>query len=158
VTITSGPDETTTEHDAEIAFEVVDLVGSGRLGPEAAASVMCSLDGQPAEPCTSPVRYEDLELGSHEVLIIATDGDGGEGSARYEWAVVAGESLERTDPTASPSGAERLASAVSPTNVQRAVLSFTGAHITRMAILGLMLIVVGVGLGTAANVARRRSD
>ncbi|MBO9534065.1 MAG: hypothetical protein J7513_13930 [Solirubrobacteraceae bacterium] len=38
-----------------------------------AERTVCSLDGAPAQPCSSPVTYEGLALGAHEVKVTAYD-------------------------------------------------------------------------------------
>ncbi len=152
VTIMSGPDQTTTDPNAEIVFQVLDP-STGEFKALPNPDITCSLDGQAAEPCSSPVRYEGLELGNHTVEIKAIDGVGGEGSANYSWAVVASASANPADPTA----ASQPPASTTP-SVQRAVLSFTGAHITELVIFGLMLIGLGLALGSVAAVSRRRSS
>ena len=61
-----------------------------------------------------------------------------------------------TPPIRRPPGSGSKRRPAPPTGVQRAVLSFTGAHSIQIAVFGLMLIALGVALGSVSAVARRR--
>jgi hypothetical protein len=63
--ITPGPASETTSTDASFAFTT------------AAGSVFdCRLDGGPSAPCTPPVQYHQLGLGSHTFCVRALDAGG----------------------------------------------------------------------------------
>jgi hypothetical protein len=166
VNILSGPNETTTDPDAEIAFEVIEP-RTGRRAPFAVKTfVTCRIDGGRERPCSSPVRYGDLDIGEHEVVVSAWSFGRAcpsgrwicRTSASYDWTVV--EGAQAADPGAVVGGAtaERESSTSVPTRAQRGVLAFTGTYLTQMALIGLALIAVGAVLGSAAFVTRRRSD
>jgi hypothetical protein len=144
-----------------ITFEVRNRLPFG-LRRAGGVSVTCSLDGQAPVPCSSPVHYEGLDLGEHEVVVTATwtrgrslhsFKAGGSASARHDWAIV--PTVDNSDPSAVLAN---QTSAGGTPGVQRTVLSFTGSHITEIALVGLTLIAVGLVLGSAAAVTRRRSD
>jgi len=48
----------------------------------------CSLDGGPAEPCSSPKSYDGLALGTH-TFRVTVSGSGGSASAEHAWSVLA---------------------------------------------------------------------
>ena len=62
-------------------------VGSDEEG----VTFTCALDGGTAEPCTSPVSYTGLTVGSHELEVAATDVDGltDPTPATWTWTVTA---------------------------------------------------------------------
>jgi hypothetical protein len=47
----------------------------------------CSLDGQAFTFCTSPVVYDRLSRGTHEVTVRATDEAGNTGEDQFSWTV-----------------------------------------------------------------------
>jgi hypothetical protein len=78
VEITDGPESLTNRPDATVAFSADD--------PQ--ATFACSLDGAPATPCQSPVRYLGLGEGTHAFAVTATDAAGQAGApARRAWTV-----------------------------------------------------------------------
>lgn len=73
--------DTTPTPYISITFEATDAVGIDRIE--------CSLDGQqPFTSCTSPVVYDRLSRGTHEVIVRAIDdaGNVGEGG-EFTWTV-----------------------------------------------------------------------
>jgi len=62
-----------------ITFEATDAVGID--------SIECSLDGEAFTSCTSPVVYDRLSRGSHEVTVRATDAAGNTGEDEFSWTV-----------------------------------------------------------------------
>jgi len=62
VEIVEGP-AVVTKRDVEVEFEVDD----------GEASSECSIDGNSFSPCSSPVEFEDLSEGEHEIRVRATD-------------------------------------------------------------------------------------
>jgi hypothetical protein len=64
----------------QITFEATDAVGIDETE--------CSLDGQQTfTPCTSPVVYDRLSRGTHEVTVRATDEAGNAGEDEFTWTV-----------------------------------------------------------------------
>ncbi len=78
VTVTSGPLVSTSATDATIGFTVSDP----------AATIVCSLNGAPVTPCSSPWTATALATGVHTLTITATNA-GGTGTASYSWTVTA---------------------------------------------------------------------
>ena len=66
VTITAGPPALTSAASASVSFTVDDPT----------ATLECSNDGGPWQPCTSPVTRSALSDGSHTVAVRATDAAG----------------------------------------------------------------------------------
>jgi hypothetical protein len=62
-----------------ITFEATDAVGID--------STQCSLDGGAFRSCTSPVVYNRLSRGTHEVTARATDKAGNTGEDEFTWTV-----------------------------------------------------------------------
>ena len=62
-----------------ITFEATDAVGIDNME--------CSLDGQAFTSCSSPVVYDRLSRGSHEVTVRATDEAGNTGEDEFSWTV-----------------------------------------------------------------------
>jgi hypothetical protein len=62
-----------------ITFEVTDAVGIDETE--------CSLDGGAFTSCTSPVSYNRLSRGTHEVTVRATDEAGNTGEDEFTWTV-----------------------------------------------------------------------
>jgi hypothetical protein len=62
-----------------ITFEATDAVGID--------STECSLDGGAFTSCTSPVVYNRLSRGTHEVIVRATDEAGNTGEDQFTWTV-----------------------------------------------------------------------
>lgn len=63
------------------------------LADEAGVDFSCALDGRPLEYCDSPAVLDDLELGGHELRIVATDAAGNVSAgdavgARWSFTVV----------------------------------------------------------------------
>jgi hypothetical protein len=89
--ITDGPADLTNQLDATVAFSADD--------PQ--ATFACSLDGGPATPCRSPVRYIGLSEGAHAFAVTPTDAAGQAGApARRMWTV------DITAPAVVPDGIE----------------------------------------------------
>lgn len=65
-TITGAPPASTASTDATFQF----------TSSESGSTFACSLDGAPAEPCTSPRTYTGLSVGSHTFTVSATDAAG----------------------------------------------------------------------------------
>ncbi|TCN37642.1 hypothetical protein EV644_11194 [Kribbella orskensis] len=80
-TITSAPPAVTSSLDATFTFS----------SSEAGSTFACSLDGQPAAPCTSPTAYTGLGFGSHTFSVTATDaaGNGDPSPAAHAWLIQA---------------------------------------------------------------------
>jgi hypothetical protein len=70
---------TTKSHYIQITFEATDAVGVDKTE--------CSLDGQAFASCTSPVVYDHLKKGTHEVTVRATDAAGNTGEDQFTWTV-----------------------------------------------------------------------
>ncbi len=72
----------TTGPDADVACELLKEPGAivCKLGAPGAVSFTCALDGGRPAPCESPVLYEELGLGEHEVTVVAHDGLGNAGT------------------------------------------------------------------------------
>ena len=62
-----------------ITFEATDAVGID--------TTECSLDGGAFRSCTSPVVYDRLSRGTHEVTVKATDAAGNAGEDEFTWTV-----------------------------------------------------------------------
>ena len=62
-TITGGPADPTTSTDATFTF----------AGNEPALEFFCKLDQGASQPCTSPITYSGLGLGSHTFTVITSD-------------------------------------------------------------------------------------
>jgi hypothetical protein len=77
VSITSGPDEFTTQTSATLTFE----------SDAPAATFTCARDGAAAEPCTSPYTVSGLADGPHAVEVVARAGGRDSEPARREWTV-----------------------------------------------------------------------
>jgi hypothetical protein len=70
----------TKSHYIQITFESTDAVGVDKTE--------CSLDGQAfTSSCTSPVVYDHLKKGAHEVTVRATDAAGNIGEDQFTWTV-----------------------------------------------------------------------
>ncbi len=70
---------TTNMRYIEIIFQATDAVGIDKTE--------CSLDGQAFTSCTSPVVYDRLNRGSHQVTVRATDAAGNTGEDQFTWNV-----------------------------------------------------------------------
>jgi Hypothetical glycosyl hydrolase family 15/Bacterial Ig domain len=77
IKITSAPPSTTTSTDATIAF-----AASG------ANQTTCRLDTASFAPCTSPVSYTGLPVGTHTFVVNATGSNNKAASASTSWQVV----------------------------------------------------------------------
>lgn len=78
--IDSGPANPTQETTATFAFSA----------DEAGASFLCSLDGAPATPCTSPLSFASLAEGGHDLQVQARDAAGNRDpfyAAIYPWRI-----------------------------------------------------------------------
>lgn len=62
--IVDGPSSTTYDTTAKFYFSSLDT----------GATFQCSLDGSRMQPCTSPMSYPNLDLGSHTFKVVASDG------------------------------------------------------------------------------------
>jgi hypothetical protein len=71
--------DTTPTLYIRITFEATDAVG--------VENTECSLDGQPFTSCTSPVSYDRLSRGTHQVTVRATDAAGNTGEDQFTWTV-----------------------------------------------------------------------
>ena len=76
--MTSGPVASSSTTSATINFTVSDPT----------ATVICSLDGGTATPCSNPWSAANLSVGSHTLTITATNSTG-TGSATYTWTITA---------------------------------------------------------------------
>lgn len=52
----------------------VTFTGADDKTAPAALRFTCALDGKPAQPCSSPVKYKKLKPGKHKVEVVAIDG------------------------------------------------------------------------------------
>ncbi|HUB98595.1 MAG TPA: hypothetical protein VMS11_02105, partial [Solirubrobacterales bacterium] len=77
----SLPPNPTNQTAATVEFSVTDFGGSG------VASVSCKLDAAQLAPCSSPVTYESLADGPHEVQVWVTDNVGHTSFDFYDWTV-----------------------------------------------------------------------
>ena len=80
-TIVAGPQESTSDTTATVSF----------ASTEPGSTFECSLDGGAYAACTSPHELSGLSVGTHELRVVATDGDGDADltPAAYTWTVVA---------------------------------------------------------------------
>jgi len=62
-----------------ITFQATDAVG--------VENTECSSDGQGFTSCTSPVVYDRLSRGTHQVTVRATDEAGNTGEDEFTWTV-----------------------------------------------------------------------
>ena len=85
-TIESGPDGSTSATDATFQFAVVD-----------GAAAECRLDGGAWLPCSSPVVYVGLAVGTHVFCVRAVAADGTVGAATCRsWTITSGATEEPT--------------------------------------------------------------
>jgi len=92
VTITDGPAGTVSATDASFAFTAENAAGSVRFE--------CSIDGAPAQACSSPVRYSSLAPGAHVFVVAGSDSATGDRSeAQRQWTVA---ELPAPAPAAGP--------------------------------------------------------
>ncbi len=86
-TLTSVPPTTTSETSANFAFTADEL-----------ATFHCSLDGDTAEPCTSPLTVSGLAAGMHTFTVTAVDlaGNSDPTPATYSWEILAAEVAPET--------------------------------------------------------------
>ena len=93
-TITSAPPATTGATDATFEFS----------SSEAGSTFACSLDGAPAQACTSPKSYSGLGLGSHTFTVAATDSSGNtdQTPATHTWSVEQDTTPPQTTITSAP--------------------------------------------------------
>jgi hypothetical protein len=85
-TIESGPDGSTASTDATFQFAVAD-----------GASAECRLDGGAWLPCSSPVVYVGLAIGTHVFCVRAVAADGTVGPATCRtWTITSGATEEPT--------------------------------------------------------------
>jgi hypothetical protein len=79
VSLTSAPSDETFATAASFDFS----------SPDNSVTFECSLDGAPAQPCTSPASYTALAAGLHTFEVQAVDANGVEGSTGQTWMVEA---------------------------------------------------------------------
>ncbi|MCS7051993.1 MAG: hypothetical protein NZL87_10285, partial [Thermomicrobium sp.] len=93
-TLTAVPAATTEETTATFAFVANEP-----------ATFRCSLDGAPAQPCTSPITYSNLTVGLHTFSVTATDAAGNNDPtpATYAWEITRPSSPDTTLVSAPPS-------------------------------------------------------
>jgi len=86
-TLTATPAASTTETSATFAFAASE-----------AATFACSLDGLPAQSCTSPLTLTNLTIGTHTFSVTAIDAAGNTDPtpATYSWEVIAPAAPETT--------------------------------------------------------------
>jgi hypothetical protein len=84
----TGVPPTSSSSSATFAFTVD--------GPQA---TQCQLDGGAFAPCTSPVQYDNLLVGSHTFTVQATDVAGNTGSTVYTWTVQPDPVVVNLDPS-----------------------------------------------------------
>ncbi len=78
-TITDGPSDPTVETAATLSFSA----------DEEAVTFSCSLDGGPAEPCSSPATYSGLTETGHTFSVSATNTEGSPGNpATWTWTII----------------------------------------------------------------------
>ncbi|MGA8046498.1 MAG: right-handed parallel beta-helix repeat-containing protein [Dermatophilaceae bacterium] len=118
LTIASSPENPTSATNATIVFRATDDTTPGSL-----LTYQCSVDGSAAEECTSPLELTDLSLGTHSVIVTATDLAGNVSApAEVTWEVV-----EAPQDTTAPE--TTLVSTPDPTTVlTSAELSFTSTE------------------------------
>jgi hypothetical protein len=73
VAITEG--SITKSHYIQITFETSDAIGVDKTE--------CSLDGQAFASCTSPVVYDHLKKGTHQITVRSTDAAGNSGEDQF---------------------------------------------------------------------------
>ncbi|MCX2726787.1 metallophosphoesterase [Thermomicrobium sp. 4228-Ro] len=86
-TLTSTPPASTDQTSATFAFTASEP-----------ATFRCSLDGAPGQPCTSPVNFSGLAIGTHTFSVVAVDAAGNVDPtpASYAWDVIAPATPETT--------------------------------------------------------------
>ncbi|WP_245916921.1 DUF7594 domain-containing protein [Nocardioides gansuensis] len=84
--ITAGPPAETDASTAELTF-----TGADETAGQEGLRFECALHGGPWDPCTSPTRYANLDVGAHVFAVRAVDAAGNldPTPATYAWAVVA---------------------------------------------------------------------
>jgi hypothetical protein len=93
-TITNAPPATTGSTDASFSF----------TSNESGSTFACSLDGAPAQACSSPQDYSGLGLGSHTFTVAATDSSGNtdQSPATHTWSVEQDTTPPQTTITSAP--------------------------------------------------------
>lgn len=85
--IVAGPPDPSASPDAILSFS----------SAVAGATFQCSLDGDSAKSCTSPVTYSGLHSGRHTFTVAASHGSLVDDSpAEYSWAVALPEGIDTT--------------------------------------------------------------
>jgi hypothetical protein len=79
LTLTGKPAATTLETTAQFLFSVVDQVP---------VKTYCTLDGNPAIECGSPVSYTNLSIGNHQFELLGEDSAGNSSAPLiYNWTI-----------------------------------------------------------------------
>ncbi len=82
------PDDITESTDARFTFSVDDAI-----------TVLCTLDADEPEPCTSPKEYTSLSSGDHTFTITAVDAANNWASIQDEWTIlIPGELVSSSTP------------------------------------------------------------
>ncbi len=85
--VVAGPPDPSASPDATFSFS----------STESGASFQCSLDGESAKSCTSPVTYSGLHSGRHAFKVAASHGNLTDDSpAEYSWTVALPEGIDTT--------------------------------------------------------------
>ena len=82
ITLNAVPDPETSMRTGSVDFSL------SEQGATPAPTAECKLDGHPWAPCTSPVVYPDLDDGSHQIQIRATDAYAKQTLETVTWTVV----------------------------------------------------------------------
>jgi len=85
--ISDGPDALTEATGATFTF-----------GASEPVSFACSLDGGPADPCSSPESYHGLDPGWHQFTVVAIDGAENADEATYTWTIQAPPATTEEEP------------------------------------------------------------
>jgi hypothetical protein len=88
ITLTSNPANPAGSSDASFGFTIDDV-----------RPTQCKLDSGTFAPCTSPVIYAGLVVGSHTFTVSATDAAGNVGTTVYTWTVVPEAVVVSLDPS-----------------------------------------------------------
>ena len=93
-TITGAPPASTGSTDATFEF----------TASESGSTFACSLDGAPAQACTSPQTYAGLSAGSHTFSVTATDPEGNTDATpdTHTWSVEQDSTPPETTITSAP--------------------------------------------------------
>src|SRR3954453_16527461 len=91
-----------------------------------ASAVACSLDGAAATPCSSPITYVSLPVGSHTFVVTASAGVLS-GSDSFAWTVTPGPTVQIQSAPAAATAVTSATFAFTPANATKVACSLDGA-------------------------------